>query len=152
MTVLFCNEILVRFLNLPDIFGFRHSQLPLKIQFCSFSKTGLRLSSKLAFFPSSPTLSHIPREPALAVDTVAGIRVQGRGMISSLPDSSILSLVDLISLLPWDSIFLASPSCLPSVSNRRPRLWSHSPSPTESVSGLLEFNLVCLVLVATVEL
>lgn len=75
MLLLFCNEILVRFFNLPDVFGLRPSPLLLKIQSHPFSKTALKLNPKLAFSPTSPTLSHIPPELALAVDTVAGIRI-----------------------------------------------------------------------------
>lgn len=62
MRLLFCNETLVRFLNLPDVFGLRPSPLLLKIQSHPFSKTALKLNPKLAFSPTSPyPLSHPTR-------------------------------------------------------------------------------------------
>lgn len=79
MTILlFCNEILVRFLNFPAIFGLRHSQLLLKpqTQSCSFYKISLKLISKLDFFPNSPTSTHTPPGPAFAVDMVAEIEMK----------------------------------------------------------------------------
>lgn len=71
------------------------------MQSCSFFKIGLKLIPVLDSFPTSPTLSHIAPEPALAVDIVGGVMAQRRGMISS----SVLFLVDIVPSSLWTLSF-----------------------------------------------
>lgn len=84
----FCNEILVRFLNFPAIFGLRHYQLPFKTQFCSCYKISLKLSLKFHFFPHFPApTGTLPGQPWLWTQSLE-LWVGRRGRISSCTFSS----------------------------------------------------------------